>query len=46
MDPPIPANDLQIGAILVPVIPIVVGYSEFGSGGESAQTHAHASLTG
>ena len=43
---PIPANDLQIGAILIPSSPIVVeGLG--GSGGEAVpQTHAVASLTG
>lgn len=46
MDDPIPANDLQTVAILVPAEPVVVGRADFGSGGEVPQTHALASLTG
>jgi hypothetical protein len=46
MGDPIPANEWQLGAIVVPALPIVVGYSDFGGGGDVPQTHALASLTG
>lgn len=45
MDDPIPANEWQLGAILIPALPIVVGYEDFG-GTTAPQTHALASLTG
>lgn len=46
MGDPIPANPMQLGAILVPALPIVVGPNEFGQGGGDPQTHTFAYLTG
>lgn len=46
MDPPIPANDGQYLAVLVPALPLLVGGgADFGQGGQAPQTHALASLT-
>lgn len=44
---PIPANELQLGAVLVAATPILVGGgADFGQGGQAPETHALASLTG
>jgi len=44
---PIPANEWQLGAILIPSLPLLVGGgADFGQGGQAPQTHSLASLTG